>query len=140
MAKVPYLILATTALSLAATVHPQEASAAPNDNIVIVSFVWPCEREVPGKLDLEAAEMLAELIGAPVFAAGGREIGNVADISFDDQGRPKRLLVATEANIGLGTRTVNIPRGSFMVLRGAVVLDWTPEQVRQLPDAGDYKL
>lgn len=32
-----------------------------------------------GKVDLEAAEMAAELIGAPVFAKGGEEVGVVAE-------------------------------------------------------------
>jgi hypothetical protein len=34
----------------------------------------------PGKVDLEAAEMVAELIGAPVLAKDGTEVGQVADI------------------------------------------------------------
>jgi hypothetical protein len=139
IAKVAYLIPLATIFPLAAA-QPHGALLEPNANIVTVAFVSRCEGEGSEKLDLEAAEMLAELIGAPVFAFGGREIGTAADISFDDQGRPKWLLITTEANIGLGTRTVNVPRGTFMVLRGAVVLDWTPEQLRLLPDAEDYKL
>jgi sporulation protein YlmC with PRC-barrel domain len=136
---VPSLILAAT-LTLAAIPHSHEPSAELNDGNVVSELVLRCEAEVPGKLDWEAAEMLAELLGAPVFAAGGREIGNVADISFDEEGRAKRLLVTTEANLGFGTRTVNIPIGTFIVLRGAVVLDLTPEQVRRLPDDRCYKL
>ena len=140
MVKILSLVLAATGFTSAATAPAQGVSADPNDKVVAVELIWRCQGEVPGNLDQEADEMLAELIGAPVFAAGGREIGSVADISFDEQGRPKRLLVATEANLGLGARTVNIPTGTFMVLRGAVVLDWTPEQVQQLPAVGDYKL
>ena len=84
--------------------------------------------------DLEAAEMAAELIGAPVFAADGTEIGEVADISFDDEGRPHRLRITAGAVLGLGERTLEIPNGTFMTLRGAVVLDLPAEAIQALPE------
>jgi len=125
------LVLAATALALPAMAqHSHRGAFAPPLAI---------EAEPPGKIDLEAAEVLAELIGAPVFAAGGVEVGQVADISFDEQGRPDRLSMTTESNLALGIRTVEIPKGTFMVLRGAVVLDLTPEAVRQLPDRGGHR-
>jgi hypothetical protein len=85
--------------------------------------------EEPGKVNLEAAEMVAELIGAPVFASDGAEVGTVADISFDDDGQPNRLRMTTVRALGLGTRTIEIPKRSFMPLRGAVVLDLPAEAV-----------
>jgi hypothetical protein len=44
----------------------------------------PAQAQTPGKIDLEAAEMAAEFIGAPVFARDGAQVGEVADIAFDD--------------------------------------------------------
>jgi hypothetical protein len=88
----------------------------------------------PGKVDLEAAEMAVELIGAPVFASDGPEVGEVAGISFDDGGQPLRLRIRTAATLGLGERTVETPQGAFMALRGAVVLDLPVEAVKALPE------
>ena len=68
----------------------------------------------PGKVDLEAAEMAAELIGAPVFANDGEAVGVVADISFDDELQPNRLRMTTEKQLGLGARTIEVPKGTFM--------------------------
>src|SRR5262245_53093800 len=93
------------------------------------------QAQMSDKVNLEAAEMVAELIGAPVFAADGSEIGEVADISFDEEGRPQRLRMKTAAILGIGERTLDIPDGAFIALRGAVVLDFPTEAVRSLPDA-----
>jgi hypothetical protein len=100
-------------------------------------LVVQAQTEAPGKIDLEAAEMAAELMGGPVFAAGGVEVGRIAGISFDEHGRPQRLRITTGGKLAIGTRTVEIPKGAFMVLRGAAVLDLTPEAVRLLPDVGE---
>jgi sporulation protein YlmC with PRC-barrel domain len=78
--------------------------------------------EEPGKVDLEAAEMVAELIGAPVLAKDGTEVGQVADISFDHKLQPQRLRMTTAAALGFGVRTLDIPKGAFMSVRGVVIL------------------
>ena len=83
----------------------------------------------PGKVDIEAAEMVAALIGAPVFAKDGAEVGRVADIAFDGELQPKALRMITAAHMGLGTRTLIIPKGSFIALDGAIVLDVPAEAV-----------
>lgn len=93
--------------------------------------------EQPGKVDLEVAELAAELMGAPVFAGDGAEVGKVADISFDDEGQPSRLRMTTGAVLGLGTRTLEIPKGSFMTLRGAVVLDLPAEAVAKFAELAE---
>src|SRR6476660_1497175 len=85
--------------------------------------------EDPGKVDLEALEMVSELIGAPVFSKDGTEVGQVADIAFDDKLQPQRLRMTTGRHLGLGARTIEIPKGSFMPVRGAVILDVPAEAV-----------
>jgi sporulation protein YlmC with PRC-barrel domain len=85
--------------------------------------------EEPGKVDLEAAEMIAELIGAPVLANDGTEVGQVADISFDNKLQPQRLRMTTAATLGFGVRTLEIPKGAFMPVRGAVILRVPAEAV-----------
>src|SRR6266700_2721306 len=93
--------------------------------------------EEPGKADLEAAEMVAELIGAPVFAKDGAEVGEVADISFNDELQPDRLRMTTGAALGLGTRTLEVPKGAFIALRGAVVLEVPAEAVAMFAELAE---
>jgi hypothetical protein len=89
--------------------------------------------QAPGKVDLETAELVAELIGAPVYAADGPQVGEVTDIAIDSAGQPDKLRFATAAALGLGPRMVEVPQGGFMLLRGAVVLDMPAEVVQSLP-------
>jgi sporulation protein YlmC with PRC-barrel domain len=96
--------------------------------IIALTVAAPAYAE-PGKVDLEAAEMAAELVGAPVFAKDGAEVGVVADITFDDELQPHRLRMTTGKRLGLGARTIEVPRGAFIAVRGAVVLDVTAEAV-----------
>jgi PRC-barrel domain len=93
----------------------------------------PCAAQAPSKQDLEAAEMVAELIGAPVFAADGAEIGQVSDISFDGELQPRWLRMTTDAKLGLGARNLEFQKGEFTALRGAVVLHLPVEAVEALP-------
>jgi PRC-barrel domain len=95
--------------------------------------------QTPGKVDLEAAEVAAELIGAPVLSADGVDIGEVVDVMFDDEGRPARLRMNAAAHLGLGTRRIEIPRGAFIVLRGAVVLELPAEAVQALPELAESR-
>lgn len=90
-----------------------------------------------GKIDVEAAELAAELMGRPVFAMDGPEVGTVVDLQFDESGLPKRLRMTTGQQLGLGQRTLEIPSDAFMTLRGAVVLDFPANEVGFLPEAQD---
>jgi sporulation protein YlmC with PRC-barrel domain len=93
--------------------------------------------QMPGKVHLEAAETTAELLGAPVFTSDGTEVGEVADLLVDEEGQISRLRMKTGALLGIGTRTVEIPGGAFIVLRGAVVLELPAESVVSLPERAD---
>jgi sporulation protein YlmC with PRC-barrel domain len=106
---------------------------------VIVAVATPCtaqERD-PGNVELEARELSAEIIGARVSDSSGVEVGEVADISFDEDGRPDRLRVRTSSILGFGERTVEVPRGAYMLLRGHVVLEISADDLRSLPEVGD---
>ena len=91
----------------------------------------------PGKVDLEARELATEIVGAPVSDSLGNEIGDVADISFDEDGQPDRLRIRTSTILGFGERTVEVSRGAFMLLRGRVILDMQSDEVRSLPEVGE---
>src|SRR4029453_4031854 len=84
--------------------------------------------------DQDAAAIHTEMLGAPVYAADGVLIGEVNDISYDEEDQPKRIRMTTALVLGLGTRTLEIPAGLFTVLRGAVVVDLPPEAVQALPE------
>jgi hypothetical protein len=93
--------------------------------------------EAPGKIDIEAAEMTADLIGAPVFATDGSAVGEVADIFFNEENEPAGLKMKAAAHLGLGTRIINVPKGAFIVLRGAVVLEMPADAVPALPELSE---
>jgi sporulation protein YlmC with PRC-barrel domain len=93
--------------------------------------------ENPGKVDTEAAEMAAELIGAPVFAMDGSEVGEIADISLNEENEPRRLRVRVAAHLGLGARVVDVPKGAFILLRGAAVLEVPANAVLALPELNE---
>jgi hypothetical protein len=108
--------------------------------IAILSFASLCRAEAPGKIDMEAAEVATELIGAPVFAADGSEVGEVSDLLFDDEGQARKVRIKAAAHLGLGTRTIEIPQGAFTLLRGAVVLDLPAEAMQAFPELTEFEI
>ena len=90
-----------------------------------------------GKIDLEAADLAAELVGRPVFAVDGPEVGTVVDLQLDESGLPQKLRMTTAHQLGLGQRTLEVPSDAFITLRGAVVLDVPADEVAFLPEAQD---
>jgi PRC-barrel domain len=107
--------------------------------ITLLLTVTEVAHAQPGKVDLEAAEMIAELIGAPVLAKDGEEVGVVADISFDAELQPLRLRMTTGKFLGLGARTIEVPKGTFMPVRGAVLLNVSAEAVSAFAELAEPK-
>jgi len=104
---------------------------------VTMSVPTTIRAEVPRKIDTEAAEMTADLIGAPVFSTDGSAVGEVADIFFNEENEPTGLKMKAAAHLGLGTRIINVPKGAFIVLRGAVVLEMPAGAVPALPELSE---
>ena len=69
----------------------------------------------------------------------GVQIGEVADISYDDEDQPNRIRMTTGSVLGLGSRTLEIPAGLFTVLRGAVVVDLPAEAIETLPELAEQE-
>jgi len=90
-----------------------------------------------GKIDAETAELAVELVGAPVMQPDGTQIGEVADILFDEEGQPSKLRLRTGAMLGLGERIVELSQPSFMLLQGTVVVDLPVDAIQALPDMID---
>lgn len=83
----------------------------------------------------EAASPHEQLIGAPVYAADGIEVGRVADVSTTGR-QIDALRVSRGATLGLGERFVIIPQPAFMIRGRRVVLpDLRAEDVGLFPDA-----
>jgi hypothetical protein len=78
-------------------------------------------------------EDASELIGGPVLSADGEEVGEVAAVTLEPDGEVSEIRIATGALLGLGEVTVVLPQGSYITLRGALVLRLSAAQVRQLP-------
>ena len=105
--------------------------------LIAVAPAGYAQGQDPEKVDLEASELASEIIGAPVSDPMGTEIGEVTDVSFDENGQPDRLRVRISAPLGFGERTVEVSRDTYMLLRGRVVLELSADDLRSLPDVGD---
>ena len=106
-------------------------------SLIAAASVGYAQDQDPGKADLEASSLAAEIIGAPVSDPMGTEIGEVTDVSFDENGQPDRLRVRISAPLGFGERTVEVSRDTYMLLRGRVVLELSADDLRSLHDVGD---
>jgi hypothetical protein len=102
--------------------------------VVLLGAAPVCLAQPPEAGDAGAAAIHTEMLGAPVFAADGVLIGQVADISYDEEDQPRRIRMSSASVLGLGTRTLEIPSGLFTVVRGAVVVDLPAEAVQALPE------
>jgi|SRR6187397_1589815 hypothetical protein len=106
-------------------------------SLIAVASAGYAQDQDPGKVDLEASELSVDIIGAPVSDRMGTEVGQVADISFDEDGQPDRLRVRVSAHLGFGERTVEVSRDTFILLQGHVVVELSSDDLRSLPDVGD---
>jgi sporulation protein YlmC with PRC-barrel domain len=104
---------------------------------IAVSVPTTTWADPPSKIEIEAAEMTADLIGAPVFSTDGSAVGEVADVLFNEENEPTGLKMKAAAHLGLGTRIISVPKGAFIVLRGAVVLQMPADAVPALPDLSE---
>ena len=106
-------------------------------SLIAVASAGYAQDQKPGNMNLDAGEPGSEIIGAVVSDPMGTEIGDVADVAFDEDGQPDRLRVRVSALLVFGERTVEVSRGTFMLLRGHVVIDLSADELRALPDVGD---
>ena len=67
------------------------------------------------------------------LAIDGTAVGEVAAITMRADGDFAEIRIAVESPLGIGKRIVIIPPTSFMIRRGAVVLDLSPTDVEALP-------
>jgi sporulation protein YlmC with PRC-barrel domain len=77
-------------------------------------------------------QIVRELIGAPVYASDGHEVGRVADVSMGGDGEVDAVRIKTGAFLGFGEQVLTLPRGNFTVLRGAVILDLPAEAMETM--------
>lgn len=77
-------------------------------------------------------ETVRETIGAPVYASDGHEVGKVIDLTVSDDGEIDAVRIKTGSFLGFGQHVLALPKGSFTVLRGAVVVDLPTEALETL--------
>lgn len=76
---------------------------------------------------------VGSMVGAPVFAADGVEIGEVAEVVTDSDGQATGLRITTAMHLGIGRRTLILSPDTFTLLRGAAVLDLPSAALASLP-------
>ena len=106
-------------------------------SLIAVASAGYAQDQNPGRMNLDAGELASEIIGAVVCDPMGTQIGEVADVAFDEDGQPDRLRVRVSTFLIFGERTVEVSGGAFMLLRGHVVIDLSAEELLALPDVGD---
>lgn len=76
----------------------------------------------------------AQLVGAPVFAADGVKVGQVAEVSTNADGTIHEVRIFTGSSMGFGQRMVSIPHPAFMIGSGSVRLPgFTSDDVEAFP-------
>jgi hypothetical protein len=75
----------------------------------------------------------ADLIGGTVQSAEGIEVGEVCAITLKQDGEVTEVRMTTERTLGVGERTVILPKDSYIVLRGSIVVHLSLEKIRRLP-------
>jgi ribosomal 30S subunit maturation factor RimM len=101
--------------------------------IVFLVLVTPASAQPPMLEETDAAE----LIGGAVQSAEGIEVGEVSAVTMNKDGEVTEIRMNMEQSLGIGERTVILPRGRYVVLRGTVVLQLPLENIRQLPATED---
>jgi hypothetical protein len=97
--------------------------------IVLLLHATPALAQPPMLEEADAAE----LIGGAVQSAEGIEVGEVSAAAMNKDGEVTEIRMNMEQSLGMGERTVILPRGRYLVLRGTVVLQLPLENIRQLP-------
>src|SRR5215208_2518481 len=75
----------------------------------------------------------ADLIGGTVQSAEGIEVGEVCAITLKQDGEVTEVRMTTERTLGVGERTVILPKDGYIVMRGTIVLHLSLEEIRRLP-------
>ena len=74
----------------------------------------------------------AELIGRAVQSTEGIEVGKVASVTMNSEGEVTEIRITVERWLGMGEKTVILPRDSYIALRGTIVVKLPLEDIRQL--------
>jgi sporulation protein YlmC with PRC-barrel domain len=104
--------------------------------VAMILFIASAHAQSPGRIDLDVA---STLIGSPVIAADGQSVGQVSDIAMDEDGRAEAIRVSVGTRLGLGARTIELPKWLFSIQDGRVVLSIGPEAVDAIPERTDVR-
>ena len=95
-------------------------------------LVAACSADSFAHAQTSDAEIIAELIGAPVFSSDGQAVGTVRRVFTSKDGEVASVSMNAARILGLGERELTLPHASFIVLRGAVVMHLPAEAVEGL--------
>ena len=78
----------------------------------------------------------AQVVGLPVFSADGMKIGQVIDVTLSTDRQLEQIRIVTGSPLGLGERTVAIPKQAFIIGGGRIMLaNLSADDVQALPNA-----
>lgn len=78
----------------------------------------------------------AQVVGLPVFSADGMKIGQVIDVTLSKDRQLDQIRIVTGSPLGLGERTVAIPKQAFIIGGGRIMLaNLSADDVQALPNA-----
>ena len=99
-------------------------------SLLLAAATQSAASEQPPMLDEADA---VDLIGGSVQSPEGIEVGEVSAVLLKADGAVVEIRMTMEQSLGIGEKTVILPRNSFLVLRGAVVLQLPLDEIRRLP-------
>jgi sporulation protein YlmC with PRC-barrel domain len=85
------------------------------------------------KSDRDVLQIVTEILGEPAYAMDGARVGEVTDIYFDESGDVAKVRISAASHLGLGVRTIELPRTAFRLVRGTVIVDLPPDAIGDLP-------
>jgi sporulation protein YlmC with PRC-barrel domain len=106
-----------------------------NHQLTVLALAWLCLTPALPAHAVTIDEVVQEIVGAPVYAADGHEVGKVVDVSVSDDGEIDAVRFKTAAFLGFGERVLALSKDDFTVLRGAVVVDLPAEAIESLRPA-----
>lgn len=102
----------------------------------VTALATACALSMSAAAEDGLSQNVGDLVGAPVFAADGQEIGEVAAIAAAGDGTINEIRVTTDSPLGIGARTVVLPPKRYITLQGAIVVDFTAAEFDDLPSTG----
>ena len=93
---------------------------------------------LPAEQELIYSGEATSILGRPVFAPNGSQVGRIVDVLVDDQGQPRAAVIDFGGFLGVGKRRIAVAWRALRFLPGAkhdeILIDLTVDQIKATPD------